>query len=162
MTHHVSQAGDNVPASRPLVTQADRFHWQRAATRELAAILEAHLGLPAITWTIGPAGALSGRINGLTASAAEVRTTFAAWRDALGLNEPPGQPADDSPVTHLRASARRGTVSAAITDNVFPDDPAPDAAGQHGAASVTRTAPLHAGPMAQPRPNQRTQPGHTI
>jgi len=87
----------DVSAHGSLVTQADRFHRQRAAVRELAAILEAHPGLLTITWTIGPGGALSGRVNGLAASADEVRATFGVWRDALGLSEPVGQlVADDS------------------------------------------------------------------
>ena len=46
---HVQHSGDDVPASGPLVMQADRFQWQRAAARELATILEEHPGLPAVT-----------------------------------------------------------------------------------------------------------------
>ncbi len=164
MTHHVQQAADGVPASRPLVTQADRFHWQRAAARELAAILKAHPGLPAITWAIGPAGALSGRVNGLTAPAAEVRATFTAWRDALGLNEPTGRPAD-GPVMHLRASGRRGTVSVRITTNVFADEPTADVAGATvapGPRGAARPVQLHAGPLLWPRLPEGPQPRHTL
>jgi hypothetical protein len=41
------------------VIQADRARWQRqAAAAELAAILDAHPGLPAIAWTVGPAGSV--------------------------------------------------------------------------------------------------------
>ncbi len=155
-----------VSASGSLITQADRFQWQRAAARELAAILEVHPGLPAITWTIGPGGALAGRINGLTASAAEVRAMFFAWRDALGLIEPAGQPVvGDSAVTHLRASVRRGTVPVRITANVFPEDPATNATGpavmpsQRGAV---RPAQLQAGPPVRPRLPEGPQPGHVI
>lgn len=166
MTHHVHQAADDVPASRPPVTQADRFHWQRAATRKLAAILEAHPGLPAITWTIGPAGALSGRVNGLTAPAAEVRATFTAWRDALDLNEPARQPAvGDSPVTHLRASARRGTGQVRITANVFPDEPTADVAGAAvapGPRGAARAVQLQTRPLGPPRLPQDPQPRHTL
>jgi hypothetical protein len=145
------------------ITQADRFHWQRAAVRELAALLEAHPGLPAITWTVGPGGALSGRIIGLTASAAEVRATFSAWRDALELDEPAGRPGDDRSVMHLRASARRGTVSVRITTSVFPDDPATDVADTAIAAGhcgAVRPVQLHPGPMTQPRLPEDPQPRH--
>jgi hypothetical protein len=159
-------AQHDVSVSGPLVTQADRFGWQMAAARELAAILEAHPGLPAIAWTIGPSGALSGRINGLTAPAAEVRATFTAWRDALGLNEPAGQPADDdSPVTHLRASRRRGIVSVRITANVFSDDPAADAADaavRPSPRGASRSVQLSSGPPVRPRLSQGPQPGHTL
>jgi hypothetical protein len=146
--------------------QAARFRWQRAAVRELAAILEAHPDLPAITWTIGPGGALSGRVNGLTASAAEVRATFSAWRDALGLSEAAGQPvAGDGSVVHLRASARRDTVLVRITANVFLDDPAADVAGTAIAPSprgVVRPAQLHATPPVRPRLTEDPQPRHAL
>lgn len=162
MGQHVQ---NDVSDTRPLVTQADRFHWQRAAARELAAILEAHSGLPAMTWTIGPAGALAGRINGLTASAAEVRATFSAWRDALGPNERARQLADDGPVTHLRASTRRGTVPVTITANVFPDEPARDAAGTAVTSGQRRAVPpvqLSAGPPMRPRLPEGPQPRHAL
>jgi hypothetical protein len=143
MGEHVQHGAS---ASGSLVTQADRFQWQRAAVRELAAILEAHPSLPAITWTIGPGGALSGRINGLTASAAEVHATFTAWRDALRPDEPAGHlVVSESPVRHLRASGRRGTVSVRITANVFADEPTGDVAGSAVSSSqreVVRPARL--------------------
>jgi hypothetical protein len=69
------------------VTQADRARWQRRAAAELAAILNAHPGLPAIAWTVGPAGCvLAGRVNGL-APAGHVQDVFDAWRAALALEE---------------------------------------------------------------------------
>jgi hypothetical protein len=158
MGQHVQHSGNGAAASRPLVTQADRFGWQRAALRELAAMLEAHPGLPAITWTIGPGGALAGRINGLTASAAEVRATFFAWRDALGLIEPAGQPVvGDSAVTHLRASARRGAVSVRLTANVFSDDSTDDA-GAAAPPRQRRTVRPYAGPLPRPRLRQGPEP----
>ena len=47
------------------ITQADRERWQRDAVRELAAILDAHPGLPLIAWAVGQSGgSLSGRIAG--------------------------------------------------------------------------------------------------
>jgi hypothetical protein len=148
------------------VTQADRFHWQQAAVQELAAILEAHPGLPAITWTVGPGGALSGRVNGLTGSADEVRATFGAWRDALGLDEAAGQlVVDDSSVIHLRASARHGIVSVRITASVFLDGSAADAPGSavtHGPRGVVQPVRLLAAPPAPSGPPQERRPGHTL
>jgi hypothetical protein len=44
------------------IIEADRVRWQRQAAGELALILDAHPGLPAIAWTAGPAGCvLAGR-----------------------------------------------------------------------------------------------------
>jgi hypothetical protein len=164
MGQHVQHG---VSASESLVTQADRFQWQQAAVRELATILEAHPGLPAVTWTIGPGGALSGRVNGLTASAAEVRAAFLAWRDALGLDEPAGQPVlGDSPVTHLRASGQRGTVSVRTTANVFTDGPSAGSSGLADTPSrlgVVRPVQLPAGPPpVRPRLPEGPQPRQAL
>ena len=150
----------DVSARGSLVTQADRFHWQWAAVRELAAILEAHPSLPAIVWTVGPGGALSGRVNGLTASAAEIRATFTAWRNALGLSEPAGSFSDDSSVIHLRASARRGRISVRVTANVFVDDPAEDAGPEAPPRQrrTVRPAQRPVGSFAQPRLRQGPEP----
>jgi hypothetical protein len=69
------------------VIQADPARWQRQAAAELAAILDVHPGLPAIAWTVGPAGCvLAGRVNGL-APAGHVRDVSGAWRAALALAE---------------------------------------------------------------------------
>jgi hypothetical protein len=71
----------------PGIIQADRVRWQRQAAGELARILDAHPGLPAIAWTVGAAGCvLAGRVNGL-APAGQVRDVFDAWRAALALEE---------------------------------------------------------------------------
>ena len=72
------------------ITQADRERWQRDAVRELAAILDAHPGLPLIAWAVGQSGgSLSGRIAGVGARAA-----FTAWQQALGLDNVLEVPAD--------------------------------------------------------------------
>jgi len=145
----------DVSARGLLVTQADRFHWQRAAVRELAAILDAHSGLPAISWTIGPGGALSGRVNGLTGSADEVPATFGAWRGALGLNEGAGQfIGDGNSVVHLRTSGRRGSVSVRITASVFVDDPA-----RYADAAVTSRQRRTVRPWAGPLPPSKLAQG---
>ena len=48
------------------IAQADRARRQRQAAGELARILDAHPELPAIAWTVGPAGCvLTGQVNGL-------------------------------------------------------------------------------------------------
>jgi hypothetical protein len=59
MTHLESEPGWTPPPGTPLVTQADRWGWQRKAVRGLADILDAHPDLPQIVWTIGPTGALA-------------------------------------------------------------------------------------------------------
>lgn len=69
------------------ISHGERAAWQRRIGGELAAILQMHRDLPIITWTVGSAGAtLVGQVSGL-APAAEVRTTFEAWRAALMLTE---------------------------------------------------------------------------
>jgi hypothetical protein len=91
------------------ITQADRAGWQRQAVRELAAVLDAHGDLPAITWMVGQAGSvLAGRVGGL-APAARVREVFAAWRAALALEDYRERPGGGGTV-YLQASARRGGV----------------------------------------------------
>jgi hypothetical protein len=96
---------------------ADQARWQRRAAGELARILDAHAGLPAIAWTVGPAGCvLAGRVNSL-ASPARVLETFTAWRVALSLEER-WEHAGGGTV-HLHAEARRGGVKVGVTATVF-------------------------------------------
>ena len=72
------------------ITQADQARWQRQAAGELARILDAHPELPAIAWTVGPAGCvLAGRVGGLAPSW-QVRDVFTAWQAALRLGGLPG------------------------------------------------------------------------
>ena len=52
----VHRAGGDLVTGALEIIQADRARWQRQAAAELAAILDAHPGLPAIAWTVGPAG----------------------------------------------------------------------------------------------------------
>jgi hypothetical protein len=64
------------------ISQADRERWQRDAVRELAAILDAHPGLPLLGWAVGQSGAtLAGKASGPAAGIA-----LAAWQQALGLD----------------------------------------------------------------------------
>jgi hypothetical protein len=103
------------------ITQADRERWQREAVRELVAILDAHPGLPLITWTVSPAGgSLAGRVTG-------PRAAFAAWQQALGLAGVLEIPAGNGTVVWLRARARRGGIRVTVTATV--------AAGETGTAS---------------------------
>ena len=96
------------------ITRADRERWQRDAVRELAAILDAHPGLPLIAWAVGQSGgSLSGRIAG-----AGARAAFTAWQQALGLGledvlKVPA--ADGRAATWLRARAWRGEVRISVT-----------------------------------------------
>ncbi len=72
------------------ITQADQARWQRQAAGDLARILDAHPELPAIAWTVGPAGCvLAGRVGGLAPSW-QVRDVFTAWQAALRLGGLPG------------------------------------------------------------------------
>jgi hypothetical protein len=96
----------------------DQARWRRQAVRELALILDAHAGLPAIAWTVGPAGCLlAGRVNGL-ASAARVLEAFTAWRVALSL-EDRWEHAGVVGTVYLHAEARRGGVKVRVTATVF-------------------------------------------
>jgi hypothetical protein len=93
------------------ITQADRERWQRDAVRELAAILDAHPGLPLIAWAVSQAGgSLAGQGAGPAAGAA-----FAAWRQALGLDDVTGVPASGGSPARLRARAWRGGVRITVT-----------------------------------------------
>jgi hypothetical protein len=105
------------------ITQADRGRWQREAVRELASILDAHPGLPLISWAVGPAGSsLAGRVPG-----AGARAAFTAWQQALGLDDVLEVPIGDGSAVWLRARARRGGVRVTVT--------ATDSVGETGAAS---------------------------
>jgi hypothetical protein len=102
------------------ITQADvdQACWQRQAVAELARILDAHAGLPAIAWTVGPVGCvLAGRVNGL-ASAARVREAFTTWRVALSL-EDRWEHAGGVGTVYLHAQARRGGVKVRVTATVL-------------------------------------------
>lgn len=99
--------------------QAEQWLWQRRAAAELAAILAAHPELPAIAWTVGPAGCtLAGRVAPW-APATRVRAVFAGWATALGLHETlgPGAAAAGG-VSYLRAGAQRNRVRLALTATV--------------------------------------------
>jgi hypothetical protein len=97
--------------------QADRARWQRQAAAELAAILDVHPGLPAIAWTVGPAGCvLAGRVNGL-APAGYVRDVFDAWRAALALAEYREHQVGGG-ATWLHPAARRDLVRVRLTATV--------------------------------------------
>lgn len=96
------------------VTQADRERWQLQAARELAVILDAHPGLPLITWTVGPAGGvLAGQVTGLAAGRA--RAAFTAWQQALGLDDVTEIPASGGKPAWLRARALRSGVRVIVT-----------------------------------------------
>jgi hypothetical protein len=102
----------------PGILQADRARWQRQAAGELARILDAHPGLPAIAWTVGAAGSvLAGRVNGL-APAGQVRDVFDAWRAALALEEHREHQLGGG-ATWLHAAARRHQVRVRLTATVF-------------------------------------------
>ena len=100
--------------TRGWITQADQERWQRDAVRELAAILDAHSGLPLIAWAVGQSGgSLAGRIAGPVPG---TRAAFMAWQQALGLEDVLEVPAaGGGSAVWLRASARRGSVRITVT-----------------------------------------------
>ncbi len=102
------------------ITQADRSRWQQRAAAELAAILDAHPGIPVIAWTLTAyGGALSGQVP---APAAGGRGLFGQWRQALGLHEVTETPAGTGTPVYLRARGVRGGVAVSVTATVFDDD----------------------------------------
>jgi hypothetical protein len=101
------------------ITQADRSRWQQRAAAELAAILDAHPGIPVIAWTVtAVGGALSGQV---LAPAAGRRGLFGQWRQALGLGELTETPSAGGTAVYLHARGVRGGVTISITATVFDD-----------------------------------------
>lgn len=148
MAHHDHAADDRLALARPLVTQADRYQWQRAAARELAAILEEHADLPAIIWTIGSTGSLKGAVNG-HAVGADARVTFEAWRNALQLGPIAEHPVSSGTAMHLRGSIHRAGVKVTVTASV----PAESDEEPTEAATAALT------PREATQPGPRSQPG---
>ncbi len=183
MTNDELSPGWSPPPGTPLVTQADRWGWQRKAVRALAEILDAHPDLPQIAWHVGPTGSLAGQVNGL-APAEEVRATFTAWRRALRLENVREVPIRDTGITSLSGKVYYGTVHVAILARVFgplPDDVEPagspeagaerrpddhadrtprsqPVAGQRRSASATQPDHRQAGPLIPPRTPEGPQP----
>jgi hypothetical protein len=103
-------------------TQTDRARWQRDAVGELAAILEAHPGLPMLAWVVGSAGAsLAGRIAG-PVPGADARAVFTAWQQALSLGDVLEVPAAGGSAVWLRARTRRGHVRVTVTAVIGDED----------------------------------------
>ena len=101
------------------ITRADRERWQRDAVRELAAILDAHPGLPLIAWAVGQSGgSLSGRV---LAPAAARRGLFGQWRKALGLDEVTETPSAGGTAVYLHAHGALSGVPVSVTATVFDD-----------------------------------------
>lgn len=102
------------------ITDADRSGWQRRAAGELLRVLAAHPDLPAIAWTVGPAGSvLVGQINGL-ALAVQVLDHFKTWRQALGLRQTTPPVLSDE-VRHLSASSIRNRVRVQLLATMIGD-----------------------------------------
>ncbi len=84
---------------------------------EPTSILDAHPGLPLITWAVGPAGSsLAGRVTGPVPG---VGAAFTAWQQALGLDDVIEVPAGGGSAVWLRARARRGDVRVTVTATVI-------------------------------------------
>ena len=99
------------------ITQADRSRWQQRAVAELAAILDAHPGIPVIAWTVSPAG---GALSGQVLAAAGRRGLFGnrgrPWAWASSPRTRRGRTAD-----YLHARGVHGGVAVSITATVFDD-----------------------------------------
>jgi hypothetical protein len=94
------------------VTHGDRARWQQQAARELAAILDEGADLPLIAWTVAAAGgSLAGQVTG-----AGARAAFAAWRQALALDDVAETAVSGG--TWLRARGWRGEVRVTVTATV--------------------------------------------
>lgn len=106
----------------PWFTQGEQWLWQRRAAAQLTAILEAHQELPAIAWTVAPAGCmLAGHVDALAPSG-QARATFASWRAALGLDSEVREHLDSGGTVYLHAMAERHRVRVRLTATVF-DEP---------------------------------------
>jgi hypothetical protein len=100
------------------ITPADRSRWQQRAAAELAAILDAHPGIPVIAWTVTAVG---GALSGQVLAAAGRRGLFGQWRQALGLGELTETPSAGGTAVYLHARGARGGVTISITATVFDD-----------------------------------------
>ena len=100
------------------ITQADRSRWQQRAAAELAAILDAHPGIPVIAWTVTAVG---GALSGQVLAAAGRRGLFGQWRQALGLGELTETPSAGGTAVYLHARGVRGGVTISITATVVDD-----------------------------------------
>ena len=101
------------------ITQADRSRWQQRAAAELAAILDAHPGIPVIAWTVTASG---GALSGQVLAAAGRRGLFGQWRQALGLGEVTETPSANGTPVYLHARGVRGGVTVSVTATVFDDE----------------------------------------
>lgn len=136
----------------PGVAQADRGQWQREAARYLAVILDEHPDLPAINWTISRTGGIAGGIDTL-ALAPEVRATFTAWQQALGLDDVTAEYADrGGKVSWLRARAVHGGVSVSVQAHLFTEDPGTEPAERPAQRTVARPAPARPHDLRPPGP----------
>ena len=98
------------------ITQADRSRWQQRAAAELAAILDAHPGIPVIAWTVTASG---GALSGQVLVSAGRRGLFRQWRQALGLDEVTETPSANGTPVYLHARGVRGGVTVSVTAAVF-------------------------------------------
>ena len=102
------------------ITQADRSRWQQRAAAELAAILDAHPGIPVIAWTVtAVGGALSGQV--LAPRRAGAGCSGNGGRPWAWASSPKPRPRAGQPV-YLHARGVRGGVTISITATVFDDE----------------------------------------
>jgi hypothetical protein len=100
------------------VVQRRLLRWSAG---ELVRVLDAHRGLPVLTWMVTPR-ALIGHAELCEVDPRPVRQAFAVWADALPAAEG-GDPVpvlDDAGVTRLRAVRRSNGVPVVLTAAVHP------------------------------------------
>lgn len=165
MTDPSGDAGYTPRPGTPLVTQADRWQWQYRAVRTLAAILDTHPDLPAITWTLGSTGGLAGHVNGLGVPPEEVHATFTAWRKALRLEDVKEAPIRDTGIVSLSGVVYYSSARVALAARIcypMPDEAEPadvmtpresrkPQAGERGPGPAKRPDRLQTGPPQVPR-----------
>jgi hypothetical protein len=100
------------------IIQADRARWQRQAAGELAAILDAHPGLRAIAWMVGPAGCVLARPGERPGSGRAGPGRVRCLAGGAGAGGISRAPALGGGVTWLHAAARRGLVRVRLTATV--------------------------------------------
>jgi hypothetical protein len=139
-------------APRPSwVTQADRARWQQQALAELSAILAAHPGLPAISWTITPSGGLTGQAL-VPGDPHGSRELFTAWREALELHDVRETTMGDG-TCYVRVQTSRGTIRVTLTAIVAsPDTRTTPAVAVPGQFRKPGADAMPAPPWARPAP----------
>jgi hypothetical protein len=156
---HPEPAGHVPPPGTPLVSQADCWRRQRETLRVLDGILDAHPGLPAITWTVSWLGGITGEVFGLGIPPEQARATFTAWQRALRLENVKETPIRDTGIISLSGRTYRGTVRVGLTARAYYPLPDEEASSQEPAATDAQQAVAAPGRSAHPARANREPAG---